>query len=87
MTGLITLLGWAGHEAGWRSGIASVDTICSDIQMMYENPGFTLHLMEKYGVTYLFVGEVEQEKYRVSLAAAGLEQVFAEGECAIYKSA
>lgn len=55
--------------------------------MMYENPGFTLHLMEKYGVTYLFVGEVEQEKYRVSLPSVGLEQVFAEGECAVYKSA
>ena len=87
VTGLTAPLGWAGHEAGWRSGLVSVDTVYSDIQMMYENPGFTLYLMEKYGVTYLFVGEVEQEKYRVSLPANGLEQVFAEGNCAIYKIA
>ena len=80
-------MGGQGTKPDGVSGLASVDTVYSDIQMMYENPGFTLHLMEKYGVTFLFVGEVEQEKYRMSLPSVGLEQVFAEGECAIYKSA
>lgn len=87
MTGLTTPLGWAGHEAGWRKGIAPVDDVYYDIEKMYENPGFTLHLMNQYGVKYLFVGEVEQERYRVSLPAAGLEKVFSEGNCTIYQIA
>ncbi|HJJ38819.1 MAG TPA: DUF2298 domain-containing protein [Methanocorpusculum sp.] len=87
ITGLITPLGWTGHEAGWRAGIASANDVYYDIQKMYENPGFTLYMMEKYGVKYLFVGEVEQERYRISLPANGLQQVFSEGNCTIYQIA
>ena len=85
MTGLTTPLGWAGHESGWRSGTASVGEVMSDLQQMYENPGKTLSLMDKYNVKYLFVGEVERAAYDVSLPKSGLSLVFSADGIAIYQ--
>ncbi len=51
ITSLTAPSGWAGHESGWRSGPDSVGTVVSDLEQMYENPGFTLYLKEKYGTT------------------------------------
>ena len=85
MTGLTTPLGWAAHENGWRSGAASVGDVMSDLQQMYENPGKTLSLMDKYNVKYLFVGEVERAVYDVSLPKSGLSPVFSADGIAIYQ--
>ncbi|HJJ54469.1 MAG TPA: DUF2298 domain-containing protein [Methanocorpusculum sp.] len=85
MTGLSTPLGWAGHETGWRTGMASIDAVVADLRQMYENPGFTIYLMEKYGVDYLYVGEVEKSQYSVSLPQTGLECVFSADDTEIYR--
>ncbi len=85
MTGLPAVVGWVGHEAGWRQGVGNAGERWSDVQDIYENPSRTLPLMEKYGAKYLFVGELEQEKYRISLPETGLTEVFSADGVSIYQ--
>lgn len=85
MTGLSTPIGWIGHEAEWRS--QSELPRIGHLKLMYENPNSTLELMDYYHVTYLFVGEVEHEKYAVNLPDTGLECVFSAFGTKIYRKA
>jgi len=41
--------------------------------------------MNKYGATYLFVGELEQEKYAVNLPLQDLVNVFSSDDVDIYQ--
>ncbi|MDO5844158.1 MAG: DUF2298 domain-containing protein [Methanocorpusculum sp.] len=88
MTGLSTIIGWAGHEAGWRTGIedADISARMSDVQTIYENPLKCISLMKKYGADYIFVGENERELYNVNLPE-GLTEVFSFEGTVIYKLA
>lgn len=85
MTGLSTIVGWVGHEAGWRQGVSDITGRWNDVRLIYEDPSMTLELMEKYGATYLFVGELEEEKYQINLPTIGLTEVFASDGVSIYK--
>ena len=85
VTGLSTIIGWAGHEIGWRSGIADVSRRTADVKMMYEDPTKTIDLMKKYKATYLFVGEVEHEMYTISLPLQDLVNVFSSDGVDIYQ--
>ncbi len=77
LTGYPTLLGWAWHEVQWRgSGDKAVirggdenDTIQhreADIDAIFTSPDLnqTRDLMKKYGVDYVYVGDVERAKYK-----------------------
>ncbi|HJJ47754.1 MAG TPA: DUF2298 domain-containing protein [Methanocorpusculum sp.] len=82
ISGRDTILGWAGHETGWRSGIGNTSERMSDIREIYENPDECVSLMDKYGMKYIFSGSVEQKKYHVNLPADGLKEIFStEGAC------
>ncbi|RBQ25232.1 MAG: hypothetical protein ALMCE001_05360 [Methanocorpusculum sp. MCE] len=48
----------------------------ADVRAIYEDPTKTISLMKKYGATYLFVGEVEQEMYTINLPLEDLVNVF-----------
>jgi YYY domain-containing protein len=85
MTGLPVVIGWAGHEVGWRQGIGNAGGRWNDVRTLYENPSETLELMDKYNATYLFVGETENEKYRVLLPSEGLLEVFSDEGVTIYQ--
>lgn len=85
ITGLATIVGWSGHESGWRSGVDNVAQACADVKAMYENPLRTLELMKAYGAHYLFVGELERSQYSVSLPAEGLTEVFHADGVSIYQ--
>lgn len=69
-TGLPTVLGWANHEAQWRGSRAEQDQRNLDIETIYASadPAEVLTLLDKYGISYVYVGPVERERY----AAAGL---------------
>ena len=41
--------------------------------------------MDKYGAKYLFVGDVEQELYTVTLPENGLTRIFATDGVSIYQ--
>ncbi|MDO5847645.1 MAG: DUF2298 domain-containing protein [Methanocorpusculum sp.] len=85
LTGLTTPLGWAGHEMMWRPDNGTISEVSADLKEMYENPARTVSLMDKHNVKYLFVGEVEQANYQVSLPDEGLLMVFSTPGCAIYQ--
>jgi YYY domain-containing protein len=68
LTGLPTLLGWAGHEHQWRGNTIEqskrspvIEELCStnDAQR-------TLTLLDEYDITYVYVGPLERTKCSVN---------------------
>lgn len=104
-TGLPTVLGWDGHENQWRGsdahglirGDASDDTLDArrrDVDAIYTTTDLAQAraLLKKYGVDYVYVGDLEREKYKNN--AAGLEKfaqlgrvVFSQDKSALYRIA
>jgi uncharacterized membrane protein len=72
LTGLPTLLGWGNHEHQWRGNYDEAARREPDIEALYNglDTQRTLALLDKYGITYVYVGELEQQRYR----AEGLEK-------------
>jgi YYY domain-containing protein len=61
-TGLPTIIGWEGHEQQWRPD--SMDEIAervSDVDQIYNNT--KTELLDKYNVSYIYVGKLEKDKY------------------------
>jgi YYY domain-containing protein len=65
LTGLPTLLGWSGHENQWRGSYEIQGAREPDIEMIYNtlDPEVALTLMDKYDITYVYVGPVERSEY------------------------
>lgn len=64
-TGLPTLMGWANHEGLWRSHDPAVGARQGEVRRIYE--AATLEevapLLERYGVRYVVVGELERKDH------------------------
>jgi YYY domain-containing protein len=69
-TGLPTLLGWAGHEHQWRGNYDEQARREPDIETLYTSVDAdeVLTLVDKYNISYVYVGPVERTRY----PAAGL---------------
>ncbi|MCK4316455.1 MAG: hypothetical protein KAX24_11865, partial [Anaerolineae bacterium] len=89
-TGLPTLLGWAGHEHQWRGDYDEPARREPDIEALYTSvdPNQALTLLDKYDISYVYVGPVERARY----PAAGLakfaqlmEPVYSAGSVTIYR--
>ncbi len=65
LTGLPTLLGWAGHEGQWRGSYEIQSAREPDIELIYNtlDPEAALALLDKYDVTYVYVGPLERSTY------------------------
>jgi uncharacterized membrane protein len=66
LTGLPTLLGWAGHESQWRGSYAVQSEREPDIEAIYgevSDMEGTQALLEEYGVSYVYVGPLERSRY------------------------
>jgi YYY domain-containing protein len=65
LTGLPTLLGWAGHEGQWRGNYEVQHAREPDIEMIYNtlDTETALTLLDKYAITYVYVGPLERSKY------------------------
>ena len=65
MTGLPTVLGWYVHEWLWRDDTADLNQKRADVESIYTSSDveYVKELVEKYGVSYIFVGAKEREKY------------------------
>lgn len=92
-TGLPTVLGWVGHESQWRGGDpearAELELRQNDVELIYStlDANQARELLEKYNVSYIYVGHLEQQSYSAeSLAkfARIAQPVFAEGSVTIY---
>ena len=64
-TGLPTPLGWYVHEWLWRSDTESINRISSDVKEIFtsRDPAVVKDLLINYNVSYIFVGEMEKEKF------------------------
>ncbi len=64
-TGLPTVLGWPVHEWLWRGTYDIVPPRSTDIQTMYTTASAAtcMSLAKKYHVQYVFVGQLERQKY------------------------
>jgi YYY domain-containing protein len=93
-TGFPTVIGWIGHENQWRGGdpevLNQLEPRRADVQTLYSTTDQrqALELIERYGIDYVYVGELERRYY----AGEGLakfadlgELVFEQGEVQIYR--
>ena len=83
LTGLPTLLGWAGHENQWRGNYEIQGAREPDIETIYNtlDPETVLTLLDKYDITYVYVGPVELGTY----APGGLDK-FAQFSEVVYQN-
>ncbi len=67
-TGIPTVLGWGGHELQWRGNYDEPARREPDIAAIYQgmDPSKVAALLDKYDITYVYVGRLEREKYRLS---------------------
>ena len=65
LTGLPTLLGWAGHENQWRGNYEVQSAREPDIETIFNtlDGEAALALLDKYDVTYVYVGPLERSEY------------------------
>ncbi len=64
-TGLPTPLGWPDHERQWRGSYALFQDRRQDIETLYQtrDAGQASALLDKYAVSYVYVGPTERQKY------------------------
>lgn len=64
-TGLPTILGWTVHEWLWRGTYDIPAPRIEEVRLIYESENMSevLRLLQKYSVSYIFVGELERQKY------------------------
>lgn len=88
-TGLPTVLGWGNHEGLWRQHEPEVGRRIEDVRRMYTAGRLEAvsPLLDRYGVEFVVVGELERRHYGDGgLAAfASLEKVFEHGQTALYR--
>ncbi|MDX1522862.1 MAG: DUF2298 domain-containing protein, partial [Anaerolineae bacterium] len=65
LTGVPTLLGWGGHQSQWRGNYEEPARREPDIETLFNTPdlGQMQSLLDKYGITYVYVGPLERERY------------------------
>jgi YYY domain-containing protein len=89
-TGLPTVLGWAGHEVQWRGADPQISQREQDINTIYTtlDSQQALSLLNKYDVTFVYVGPTEHALY----PAAGLNKfgefmdvAFHQGDVTLYR--
>ncbi len=75
LTGLPTVIGWGMHEIMWRGDWRGVQERTNDTNTIYttRDGAHALDLLNKYGVKYVYVGELEKQQYsKEGLAKFGL---------------
>ena len=83
-TGIPAVLGMPFHEQMWRDNWPEIAQRKNDVQAIYEDPSRSLSLMERYGVTHLYVGDLERSHYLISLPAEGLVPAYDAGGVTVY---
>jgi YYY domain-containing protein len=65
LTGLPTLLGWAGHEGQWRGSYEIQSAREPEIDVIYNTLDIetALTLLDKYDISYVYVGPLERSEY------------------------
>ncbi len=90
LTGLPTLLGWAGHEGQWRGSYTVQHAREPDIQTIYNTLDVRVarSLLAEYGVSYVYVGPVERSEYEprgLQKFARFMDVAYENGDVTIYR--
>lgn len=89
-TGLQTVIGWPWHELLWRRD-EEVWKRVEDVKEIYstDNVSLALSLLNKYNVSYVYVGMLERNLYEaeglIKFESNCFEEVFCKEEVKIYK--
>ena len=69
MTGLPTIAGWHTHEWLWRDDLQDLDAKGEDVTAIYTSTDADTvkGLLEKYDVSYIFIGSCERDSYKQAL--------------------
>lgn len=88
-TGLPTVLGWTVHEWLWRGTYDVPAPRINEIKSIYESEDIrvTKNLIKKYDVSFIFIGDLESQKYKIR--ESKFEQIgdliFQKGKTKIYQ--
>ncbi|MBI5876024.1 MAG: hypothetical protein HZB53_00115 [Chloroflexi bacterium] len=76
-TGIPTVLGWPGHELQWRGNGDEAARREPVVQRIYtsRNADEVRELLGAYGVTHIFVGELEHAKYGTAMPMTSMTSV------------
>jgi uncharacterized membrane protein len=90
-TGIPAVVGWVGHENQWRGSTEPYAGRFEDMQELYTTQDLTRvrEIVEKYDVTYIYVGTLEISEYGGSGGLAKFEALpvmFQSGEVTIYRA-
>jgi uncharacterized membrane protein len=89
-TGLPTVLGWTVHEWLWRGSYDIPAPRIPEIEKMYQSSSLdeTKTLLRKYNVSFVFVGDLERQKYidinEEKFKSLG-KSIFQKGDTKIFK--
>jgi uncharacterized membrane protein len=89
-TGLPTVAGWAVHEWLWRGGYDPIAKRAAEVEVVYVSDDIfkTKEIIEKYGVRYIIIGDMERTKY-LSLNEEKIRTIaipiFIQGNLKIYR--
>lgn len=96
-TGLPNIIGWSGHQRQQRAALPGtmIDTRIQDVHLLYNTTSIpeALSIVQKYGVEYIYVGQLEWILYNPQgllkfeqMADAGLlEEVYRNDGTSIYR--
>lgn len=88
-TGIPTVVGWRGHEVQWGRNGELLAQREADVDRVYSTAVLAeaLTILQKYDVTYVFIGNVERAKYpQPGLQKFDvLQRAFAAGETMVYR--
>lgn len=64
-----TIAGWSVHEWTWRGDYTEVGARASEVREIYTgwDPSAAKRILNKYGIDYIIVGEVEKQRYASAL--------------------
>lgn len=89
-TGLPTVLGWTVHEWLWRGSYDIPAPRVEEIRLMYESENLEekIRLFQNYDIAYIFVGQLEREKYpylnEIDFEKVA-DRIYSSGQTNIYK--
>ena len=94
-TGLPTIIGWDWHQKQQRAAVSGqvVDWRLEDLSTLYNTPSIetALKILQRYQVSYIYVGELEQAYYDPQglakfeeMVGSALEVVYRQGPVTIY---
>jgi YYY domain-containing protein len=90
-TGIPTVLGWANHEGLWRNNDPEVTQRITAVKTFYTTPDprTAATVLQKYGVTYVVLGDMERRTYPTAgnIAAFPFLEPVVNGNTTIYRVA